>query len=75
MKEVCKEFKIEWTPTQNFIFQRLPSLYKFYLWAPIKRHNKIIDENRNAIAEALDPKNIIPTIIIVLEGFFGIGGV
>ena len=73
VKEVCKDYGIEWKPTKNFLLDRLPSLYKFYLWSPLRRMGKILDENRSPITEAIDPRNFFFGFMVAIGGFLGMG--
>ena len=73
VKDVCKEYKIEWKPSKNFILERIPSLYKFYLWAPMRRNGEVIDENLSVFDEIFDLTNAVYMVKFVLLGFSGLG--
>lgn len=73
VKEVCKEYSIPWTPTKNFLFDRLPTLYKFYLWAPMRRGGKVVDENMGVLEEAFSWTNFKYMCFFVFLGFSGAG--
>lgn len=75
VKEECEKAGIKWNKPVNFLASRLPDIFAYYLWAPLRRRGEILDAKRSCITEALDPRNVFPAIMMVLEGFVGAGGV
>jgi hypothetical protein len=70
VREIAEKNGIKWLPYQNFVFQRLPVLFRYYLLnvTPGKK-------DEGWIKEAFSPSGIMSTIIFVLVGFLGLGAI
>lgn len=81
--EVCKEFNIEWVPTKNFVTERFPYLFKYYLLAPIRKDNRqlVPTEDHEPItifsllSEAFSLKALKTITIFFWTGMIGEGSI
>jgi len=70
LKELCKEHNIPWEKERNFIYERLPVLFKYYILSPAKKFEK-----EGFIAESLSLNGLIESIKFVFVGFIGVGSI
>jgi hypothetical protein len=69
LMEECKKRKIPWVEEQNFVLDRLPILFKYYILSP-PRNSK-----SGVIAESLSLRGLLTTIQFVCVGFIGMGSI
>ena len=70
VKKVAEEHGLKWDRYHNFVTERLPVLFRYYLLnvTPGKK-------DEGWIKEAFSPSGIIQSIIFVLVGFLGLGAI
>ena len=69
LQELCKEMNIPWEKEQNFVLDRLPILFKYYILSPAR------DCKSGIIAETLSLKGLLATVQFALVGFVGLGSI
>lgn len=75
IREVCDEFKIEWKPTKNFLFTRLPGLYSYYIMGAGRLPGAEIAGMAGVIKEAFSLESFKSVITFIVLGFTGIGSI
>lgn len=81
--EVCKEFNIEWVPTKNFVTERFPYLFKYYVLAPLRKDNRQLTPIEDSepitlsllIREACSLRAIKTVMIFFWTGLIGEGSI
>lgn len=80
VRETCKEFNVPWLETKNFVVDRLPKLFRFYMFAPMRRRSKCSDVPGRSgfsavIHEAFSWSAFKGVLSFVTLGFWGIGSI
>lgn len=70
LRELCKEYNITWEKERNFIFQRLPVLFNYYILSPPRKFAKV-----GFIQESFSHAGLIESIKFVFVGFIGVGSI
>jgi hypothetical protein len=69
--EVAKKLKIEWKPTKNFVIDRLPPLFKFYIFAPGRLPGAELGGIKGLLKEAFSFEGLFSVIKFIILGFLG----
>jgi len=69
LKELCAEHKIPWERERNFVLERLPVLFNYYILSP-PRNSK-----DGVFAESFSLAGLIESIKFVFVGFIGVGSI
>jgi hypothetical protein len=75
VKEVCKEYKMPWGPTKNFILHRLPGLFSFYMFAPGRLPGGEVPGFAGVLKEAFSKDALISVVSFIWYGFIGVGSI
>ena len=75
LRELCKEYGIEWERNRNFISERLPSLIKYYIFAPSNLPYGDEPGVMGWLKEAFHFRAIKTMIEFIILGFTGWGSI
>ena len=75
VKETSQEFGVPWVKTKNFVTDRLPKLFSFYILAPLGEKKGMNVKKQNILLEAFSWKGIRSVLSFTILGFTGIGSI
>ena len=73
VRKLAEEFKIEWKPTKNYIFNRFPKIFTFYILSPGRIPGYETSGIKGSLIEAFSFEGIRRVISFIFFGFAGIG--
>jgi hypothetical protein len=73
VRELCKEFKIEWKPAKNYITNRFRKIFSFYILAPGRMPGYEAPGLAGVMKEAFSFEGAKRVVSFIFFGFSGVG--
>jgi hypothetical protein len=78
VRKTCEEFDLTWTDTKNFIIDRVPKLFSFYVFAPMRLQTSQLPVKNGWIGiihEAFSLSALKTNLSFIVLGFWGVGSI
>lgn len=75
VRETCEEFNVPWVSAKNFLFNRLPQLFSFYIFTPMQPSRLEYKGFSGFLRENFSSEGLKRSIRPIYMGFKGIGAI